>query len=988
MSNPKSQLLAVLTEAASQDVNRIKQAEELLKQWEIAPSFFATLQNIFYDTTIDYNVRFLSGIYLKNGIEQFWRRTAKNPINTEEKTEIRNRLLQFLNEPSKQLSAQNIIIIARIARIDFPLQWPDLIDSLLHGIESSTNNEGAVLIHHRCLETLYEVLNELSSRVLASGRRQFAELAPRTFQVIANVYMIYVNQSLTNLEQHQIADINGLEVVTLCIRCLGVLMVSGIRDVHKFDETKSYLDISYQHLKKYVEYRLGITHTLSSNQNTEALKESIEAVIDKYGSMYLSLQQTHPVSVALCPRWIEILLYYWSIVIEQSSIASKQLDEANTEIYQKIILQGMQLVKGTIKNNAYDTSVPDSENLAVTTEEKELAIQARQIIYENFITGDFVHSCAEVMVSKYMLLTPSDLEQWETDPEGWANSVDAENWEFELRPCAEAIFINLLAQHRDQLAPIILNLLERPDAQDFQGLLFKDSIYNAVGLGVHSLYGRLDFEVFVINRLVDEIKNKDLSYKILRRRIAWLLGRWVTESISADCRTAIYEILLQLMVKEEDLVVRLSAAHSLKLAIDDWDFDISILLPYLGTAMDLLLPLINEVEESDTVMKLISDLNTIMDRAGEHVAPYASNIVELLTPLWNRAQNEPLFQSALVVTFNKVAMIVKEQSNQLYPLFLPMIAYSVNRNNEAHVYLLEEALDLWWTLLQCADGLTNELVELLPEAVGLLDYDTENVKKVLWIIESYILLDSQVVVQNYGLSLFTHLVSFISNSRSDVASNISNTTELVFRSASMPLYGEPLFQSGLLNSILEVFLSDKLYAYASMSYMSLFSRLAIHDANAVINFIQSAGQIINPGSSDFFGEVIDKWMDKFDNIGHPRQRKLTCLGFTYMIRTNNPSIMKRLPALMAIWSDVGLEVKESDGESVLYSEADLEDDINQLEQSPEKDRKSKLTYSDPVYTTDLLTLMKQTLTEIESQQNGPFNSIDLLLLNQINQLFN
>lgn len=74
------------------------------------------------------------------------------------------------------------------------------------------------------------------------------------------------------------------------------------------------------------------------------------------------------------------------------------------------------------------------------------------------------------------------------------------------------------------------------------------------------------------------------------------------------------------MVKEEDLVVRLAAAHSLKLAIDDWDFDISILLPYLGTAMDLLLPLINEVEESDTVMKLISDLNTIMDRAGEHVS--------------------------------------------------------------------------------------------------------------------------------------------------------------------------------------------------------------------------------------------------------------------------------------------------------------------------------------------------------------------------------
>lgn len=94
----------------------------------------------------------------------------------------------------------------------------------------------------------------------------------------------------------------------------------------------------------------------------------------------------------------------------------------------------------------------------------------------------------------------------------------------------------------------------------------------------------------------------------------------MTESVSADCRVTIYEILLQLMVKEEDLVVRLSAAHSLKMAIDDWDFDIAILLPYLGSAMELMMTLINEVEESDTVMKLIADLNTVMDRAGAHVS--------------------------------------------------------------------------------------------------------------------------------------------------------------------------------------------------------------------------------------------------------------------------------------------------------------------------------------------------------------------------------
>lgn len=157
------------------------------------------------------------------------------------------------------------------------------------------------------------------------------------------------------------------------------------------------------------------------------------------------------------------------------------------------------------------------------------------------------------------------------------------------------------------------------DITDHQSLLFKDAVYGAIGLGVNSLYGKLDFEPFVMNRLVLELRNKEPAFKILRRRIGWMLGKWVTEGISADCRKVIYEILLELMAEGEDLVVRLTAANGLKQAVDDWDFDIEIVLPYLGRAMSSLLSLLNEVEESDTTMKLISYLNAVMDRTNVNV---------------------------------------------------------------------------------------------------------------------------------------------------------------------------------------------------------------------------------------------------------------------------------------------------------------------------------------------------------------------------------
>lgn len=99
-----------------------------------------------------------------------------------------------------------------------------MLSSLLKIISNADNS----VIHHHALETLYEVLAELSTRLLASGRKQFAEIAPELFQVVAQIYMGYVQK------QKEIE----LQITASCIKCLRILMVSGIKDVHKYDETK------------------------------------------------------------------------------------------------------------------------------------------------------------------------------------------------------------------------------------------------------------------------------------------------------------------------------------------------------------------------------------------------------------------------------------------------------------------------------------------------------------------------------------------------------------------------------------------------------------------------------------------------------------------------------------------------------------------------------------------------------------------------------
>ena len=57
------------------------------------------------------------------------------------------------------------------------------------------------------------------------------------------------------------------------------------------------------------------------------------------------------------------------------------------------------------------------------------------------------------------------------------------------------------------------------------------------------------------------------SYRIIHRRVIWLVGQWVGVKLSASLRPVLYQAILPLLEKGQDLVVRLEAANTLKLDI-------------------------------------------------------------------------------------------------------------------------------------------------------------------------------------------------------------------------------------------------------------------------------------------------------------------------------------------------------------------------------------------------------------------------------------
>lgn len=181
-------------------------------------------------------------------------------------------------------------------------------------------------------------------------------------------------------------------------------------------------------------------------------------------------------------------------------------------------------------------------------------------------------------------------------------------------------------------------------------LLLKEAVYTAVGRSPSDLEGSINFKEWLEGTLAPECGGTDskcvsaecapaslslthsylCSYRIIRRRIAWLLGNWVGEDLAAESRALIYSLLVHLLSRNDstDPAIRLTAARSLA-KCDTWDFDQAAFVPLLPKAIEEILQLLGEVTLSDSMMRLNKTLGVIIDRVGPHVSP--------LVPLAKRA---------------------------------------------------------------------------------------------------------------------------------------------------------------------------------------------------------------------------------------------------------------------------------------------------------------------------------------------------------------
>lgn len=617
------------------------------------------------------------------------------------------------------------------------------ITAIIRQASDATSNgrtdEQASLRLTRSLSILLHVVKELATGRLSRTKSSLQSVTPEILKVLGDVYIRHVQVWQNLLGQPAAPAERTQQMMTISLSALKImrrLIVAGYEFPNRAPEVNQAWSLLRDHVWVF----------FNADSEVAAASVEINGLLRKHvvniGKVFLDVIAHHPAAFALLPGTLELLGRYWEVVVahgetlaaqskttvhsingasigSNNGAAEDEAERVQRKFSEKVALQGMLLFRGAVKMIHSPTATFKCRSKASGATghktnsrgggkdrhkvEKDEIKSATVLFKEQLFSPQTVTHCMEVLVTKYFILRPSDLEGWADDPEGWNEQWEnaVESYEFLIRPCAEKLFNDLVVNYKDVLAQPLMTVFGSIESIAKDDILMRDAIYTAVGLAASVLHQNLNFDQFINKTLANEVQIAQPGYNIIRRRVAILIGQWVSVKISVETRPTLYKIMQHLLNREDplnDLVVRLTAAHNLKRCVDEWDFRLEAFLPFVDDIFHKLMGLISESEQTETRMGLLDVIGMIVDRLEHRVAPYAEQIVQILPPLWEQTGDEHLFKQAILAILTKLIGAMKDKSVQYHHMVIPLIRYSVEPGS---VNLLRPPLHRSVALLTC-----------------------------------------------------------------------------------------------------------------------------------------------------------------------------------------------------------------------------------------------------------------------------------------------
>ncbi|KAM3372336.1 hypothetical protein ACQJBY_019302 [Aegilops geniculata] len=927
-------MYAVLANSLSGDEATRHPAESALAQCEPRPGFCSCLLEIISarGSSCREDVRLLATVYFKNSINRYWRtRRDSYGISNEEKDHLRKNLLLNIREENNQIALQLAVLISKIARLDYPREWRDLFSILAQQLQSAD-----VLASHRVFMVLFRTLKELSTKRLAVDQRNYAEITSHLFEYTWNLWKSDVQTILQNLSM--LSQRNDLDSILeqsndlilicdrwlLCLKIIRQLIFSGYasdsttaQEVWQVREVCPTVLSAIQSLLPYY----------SSFKDKQAkLWEFAKRACTKLMKVLVTLQGRHPYSFVhqtVLPATVDFCL---NIITNPEQAGAS---------FEEFLIQCMVLVKTVSECKEYKPSATgrvineSAQPLSLEQKRKNFAAVASDML-KVVLPGDRVVLLCNILIRRYFIYTAKDLEEWSENPEFFHHEQNLVQWTEKQRPCAEALFIVIFENYRELLAPVVVSILREAmsvspplETDVTSGMLLKDAAYTAAGHVYYELSNYLSFNEWFHGSLSIEISNGHPNMRIIRRKVALLLGQWISE-IKGDTRKLVYRALVALL-QDNDIAVRLAACSSLCYLFQESSFSELDLFECLPTCWTMCFKLTEDVQEFDSKVQVLNFISVLLEHVGDKVIPFASQLSQFFQKIWDESAGESLLQIQLLTALRTFVSSLGYQSPLSYHMLMPILQSGVNVDSPDALNLLEDSVLLWEATLSNAPSIVPQLMDLFPYLVGIVNRSFDHLEVAVNIVEDYTIFGGSEFLKSHGTSLANVLDTIVGNVNDKGLLTTLPVIDLLIQ--LFPQEAPPLISSALQKLIFISLSRDDEHnpsrTTVRASSGAILARLLVMNTNFSAQLLSEPALLANIQQSgislkdNLLLSLVDMWIDKVDNATAIQQKEYA-MALSVVLTLQIPQVIDKLDDILSVCTTViigGREVKTEDDSS-------------------------------------------------------------------------
>ncbi|KAL3010472.1 hypothetical protein AAZX31_07G143600 [Glycine max] len=875
------------------------------------------------------------------------------------------------------------VLISRIARSDYPKEWPDIFLVLSQQLQSAD-----VLASHRIFLILFRTLKELSTKRLTSDQRNFAEISSHFFdyswrlwqsdmQTILHGFSSLSQSCNLNAEDQPHELYLTCERWLLCSKIVRQLIISGFQSDSKcFQEVRPVKEVS------------------------PVLLSAIQSLLPYYSSFQKQYPKFWDFVKRACTKLMKILVAFQGrhpYSFGDKFVLSSVLDFCLNRItdpdpyllsFEQFLIQCMVMIKNILECKEYKPSltgrVMDENGVTLELMKKNISSAVGGVLTSLLPTERIVHLC-NVLISRYFVLTASDLEEWYRNPESFHHEQDMVQWTEKLRPCAEALYIVLFETNSQLLGPVVVSLLQESMnncptsvAEITPALLLKDAAYGATAYVYYELSNYLSFKDWFNGALSLELSNEHPNLRIIHRKVAIILGQWVSE-IKDDTKRPVYCALIRLL-QDKDLSVRLAACRSLCLHIEDANFSEREFVDLLPICWDSCFKLFEDVREFDSKVQILNLISILIGHVSE-VIPFANKLVQFFQKVWEESSGESLLQIQLLVALRNFVVALGYQSPICYNILLPILENGIDINSPDELNLLEDSMLLWEATLSHAPSMVPQLLQYFSRLVEIMERNFDHLQVAMNIIEDYIILGGNDFLSMHATNIAKILDLVIGNVNDKGILSVLPVVDILIQ--CFPMEVPPLISSTLQKLIVGCLSGGDDHnpskTSVKASSAAILARLLVMNTNSLAQLASdpSTSQLLQtasiPVQENILLCLVDIWVDKVDNVSSI-QKKTIGLALSIILTSRLPQVLDKLDQILSVCTSVILG--RNDDLTEEESSGDMSSSTSPDEGTiPSKElRKRQIKFSDRINQLSLEDSVRENLQKCASIHGESFDA--------------